>query len=119
MRNLLLGRRTVDEKAESRLLRGTATTHFYSSTVLIRAELSGRLRALALRAIPMARGRGFRCALHASPGAVPGHARAERAERTEAPRAEKLGDRWRGSQTGQSIDRRRACQALGFTIMGT
>ena len=71
MRSLLLGRRTVDEKAESRLLRGTATTHFYSFTVLIRAELSGRLRAIALRAIPMARGRGFRCALHASPGAVP------------------------------------------------
>ena len=72
MRSLLLGRRTVDEKAESRLLRGTATTHFDSFTVLIRAELSGRLRAIALRAIPMARGRGFRCALHASPETVPG-----------------------------------------------
>ena len=72
MRSLLLGRRTVDVKAESRLLRGTATTHFYSFTVLIRAELSGRLRAIALRAEPLALGRGFRCALHASPVAVPG-----------------------------------------------
>ena len=60
MRSLLLGRRTVDEKAESRLLRGTATTHFYHFPALIRAELSVRLGAIALRAIPLALGRGFR-----------------------------------------------------------
>ena len=59
MHSLLLGRRTVDVKAEPRLLRGTATTHFYRFTVLIRAELSVRLCAIALRAIPLALGRGF------------------------------------------------------------
>ena len=72
MRSLLLGRRTVNEKAESRLLRGTATTHFYHFPVLTRAELSVRLGAIALRAVPLALGRGFRYALHASPGAGPG-----------------------------------------------
>ena len=71
-RSLLLGRCTVHEKAESRVLRGTSTTHFYCFTSLIRAELCDRLRAVTLRAVPLAVGSRFRRTLHAPPVPLPG-----------------------------------------------